>query len=143
MALVNYFTKETPEVLEGWNGLISLDSIKGKLDYKVLTSPLPCGEGYIAPPFEFNGSSSGPFRFLIPKWRHPIASARHDFRCDLLRQRVEEGMNKASAKQLRKIADKLFRDDLRIGQESNWRCQLESSAGYYGVRIGALLGIGF
>lgn len=141
--MTNYFTKETDEVLEGWDGRISMDSIPGCLDWKEVTEPLPCGEGYINPPFRFDGSSSSIFRFLIPKWRHPIASARHDFRCSLLRDMVTEGMPMKQAQKLRQIADKLFRDDLTIGQQTKWRSKFESLAGYYGVRIGAMLRIGF
>ena len=143
MALVNYFTKEIPEVLEGWDGKIHLQSVAGYLDLKEVTERLPCGEGYIEPPFRFDGSSSGIFRFLIPKWRHPIASVRHDFRCALLRQLVAEGMSMRDAQKLRKIADQLYREDLKIGQTSKTRSLFESTAGYTGVRIGAMLRIGF
>lgn len=132
----NYFIDETPEVLEGWDGKITMDSVPGRLDYMELGFPLPCGNDYIPIGFQWNGASVGPLRSLpfigFPKWKHPIATCRHDWRCGLARNRKE-----------RKIADMLFKRDIRLGQEDKkmitwW----EQFKGYFGVRIGALFTIG-
>ena len=140
--LVNYFQDETERVLADWDGTISLRSVPGKLDWKAITEPLPCGDGWILPSFEYDGSSSGIFGFLVPKWRHPIASGRHDYRNYLLRQMIAEGMSWKEAQVLRKISDQLYRKDILIGQENKYRAKIESFAGYYGTRAGAFLRIG-
>lgn len=140
--LADYFIKENLAWFPEWDGTATIESVKGKLDWKVLTKPLPCGNGHIPVPFEFDGSSSGIFRFIIPKWRHPIASARHDWRCKLIRDMLAMGMSMRDAQRLRKIADGLYKDDLGIGQTSRTRSFIESSVGYIGVRIGAFFGAG-
>jgi hypothetical protein len=126
----NYFTKETELVLKGWDRKIYMSSVPGKPDHMQLTKPLPCGESFIPTKFVWNGSSSGPLRNMpiigFPKWKHPIASCRHDFRCSIAKNKEE-----------RKIADKLFREDIGI-RGTKW----EQLKGYWGVRIGAILGIG-
>lgn len=128
----NFFCDEVPEVLENWDGKIQMESVPGRLDWMELAFPLPCGEDYIPVGFQWNGASVGPLRRLpiigFPKWKHPIATCRHDWRCGLARTREE-----------RKIADKLFRRDISIGQEQNIMLKWwEQVKGYVGVRIGAL-----
>ena len=138
--LVNYFTREPHDI--DWDGSVVLQSVPGRLDWKKIARPLPCGEGWVPEGFEFDGSSSGPFRFLIPKWRHPIASARHDWRCELIRQLIGDGMPMREAHRLRRVSDVLFREDLALGQRGWCRKFVETNAGYIGVRVGALFRIG-
>lgn len=76
--------------------------------------------------FEWDGSSSGLFSPIFPKWRHPIASCRHDWRC-----------RRAVNAEQRKWADEEFRKD--VGETSWW---ITKQIGYLGVRIGAMFGIG-
>lgn len=125
--MVNYFKEEDEAA---WDGCIYMKSVKGDLGWRELTKPLLCGDGYIDPPFRWNGASSGIFQYLLifnfPKWKHPIASCRHDFRCSIAKNKEE-----------RKLADELFRKDVGIGG-TKW----EQVKGYAGVRIGAFFGIG-
>jgi hypothetical protein len=76
--------------------------------------------------FRWNGHSSGILSPLWPKWNHPIASCRHDARCEA-----------AKTPEQRKWADIQFRLD--VGTTS-WG--VTKWIGYAGVRVGALLGIG-
>lgn len=76
--------------------------------------------------FEWNGSSSGLLAPIFPQWNHPIASCRHDWRC-------EHAENAA----VRKWADEQFEKD--VGETSWW---ITKKLGYAGVRIGALFGVG-
>lgn len=126
----NYFVKETEEVLKYWDGCVWTKTVKGDLGCRELTKALPCGEGFIPAGFRWDGASVGMFEYLyflsFPKWKHPIASCRHDWRCA-----------KAKTKEERKIADKLFKEDVAIGG-TKW----EQIKGYAGVRVGAWLGIG-
>lgn len=62
----------------------------------------------------------------FPKWRHPIASCKHDFRC----------MHAQTPKE-RKWADERFRED--VGKTSWW---ITKQTGYIGVRLGAYIGVG-
>jgi len=124
---VDYFTEDNET---GWDGRIYMRSIPDKLDVLELTAPLPCGDGFVPEGFRWDGSSAGPLRkltlFGFPKWRHPIASCRHDWRC----------LHAASAAQ-RKFADKQFKKDVANGG-TKW----ETCKGYIGVRIGAFFGVG-
>lgn len=117
---------ETKDVLDKWDGRLYCRTLKNKLGYRQLTKPLPCGNSYIPTNFVWNGSSSGLFRGIFPQWKHPIASCRHDWRCALAKNKEE-----------RKLADKLFKQDVGIGGT-----KFEQIIGYIGVRLGAFLGIG-
>jgi len=125
----DYFVKDE----EGdWDGLIYMRSIKNKLDWLELTETVPCGNGKIPIGYEWNGASVGPVRYLniwaFPKWKHPIATVRHDWRCQ-----------HAKTKEQRKIADKMFKADIALGQTNKLVSWWEQTKGYLGVRIGALL----
>jgi len=76
--------------------------------------------------FEWNGSSSGLLAPIFPQWNHPIASCRHDWRCE-----------HAENAKVRKWADEQFEKD--VGETSWW---ITKKLGYVGVRIGALFGVG-
>lgn len=111
---------------------ITMQSVPGKPNHRELFLPLPCidedGEFNVIPQgFIWNGSSV-PFGFnaMFPRHRHPIASCRHDWRCSRAKNKAE-----------RKFADKQFEKD--VGKTSWW---VTKKAGYLGVRIGALFGIG-
>jgi len=107
-----------PELGDGWRILI-----------KPLTCPMwPGWEGPEEVPARYlwNGHSSGILSPLFPRWNHPIASCRHDWRCKNARNRKE-----------RKWADREYRRD--VGATSWW---ITAQIGYIGVRIGAFLGIG-
>lgn len=102
-------------------------------DWRALDTPLPCpmwpgydGNEEVPQDFEWNGNSSGLLAPIFPKWNHPIASCRHDFRCGKAKNAVE-----------RSWADQQFRAD--VGTTSWW---VTKQIGYLGVRVGALLGIG-
>lgn len=124
------FQKETARVLADWDGTIKMRSVRSNLNLRELLEPLPCGDDFVPLCFRWNGSSSGIFQFgwvfNFPRWKHPIASCRHDWRCAIAKNKEE-----------RKIADELFREDIGIGG-TKW----EQLKGYWGVRLGALLGIG-
>lgn len=123
----NYFTED---VLDGWDGRIYMCSVPGKPDYRELTKPLPCGDGEIPVGYQWNGASSGIFRKVLilnfPKWKHPISSCRHDFRCE-----------RATSAEDRKFADERFKVDVGKGG-TRW----EQIKGFFGVRVGALFGVG-
>jgi len=112
--------------------IIYMRSVPGKPKMRALTQPLQClmpgGEIAMIPvDFEWDGSS-GPVMLqgIFPRWRHPISSCKHDWRCD-----------KAKNKKDRKFADEQFQID--VGKTS-WK--ITSKIGYWGVRIGAFFGIG-
>ena len=127
---MDYFV---PDVIpEWWKGEMELSTIKGKTDWRRIIASVPCGTGLIQPGYEFNGASVGPLRFLFPKWKHPIATARHDKRCDVAELYKKE--DRAEYKRLRKIADQMFKVD--VGAGGTW---WEQQIGYIGVRIGALI----
>lgn len=65
-------------------------------------------------------------RAIFPRWKHPIASSRHDWRCRNARNAAQ-----------RAWSDREFRQD--VGTTS-WK--ITAGAGYVGVRAGAMLGIG-
>ena len=66
------------------------------------------------------------FQGIFPRHNHPIASCRHDYRC-------QEAKNASD----RKFADEEFEKD--VGTTSWW---ITKKFGYIGVRIGAFFGIG-
>jgi hypothetical protein len=76
--------------------------------------------------FRWNGASSGILSPLFPRWNHPIATCRHDFRCE-----------QAKNAEQRKWSDKQFEKDLAT---TSW--WITKEAGYLGVRVGAVLGKG-
>lgn len=130
----NWFTEND---LTGWDRRIDMRSIIGELDKMELTQPLPCGNGKIPPGFVWNGSGAEDYtltqkfvawfvRKTFPKWKHPIASCRHDWRC-----------MHATNDEERLFADKEFRNDVSKGG-TKWECFI----GYLGVRAGAYLKIG-
>lgn len=125
--LTNYFSGD---IETDWDGRIYMRSVPGKLDVLELTKPLPCGNGLIPVEYQWNGASSGVLRKVLilnfPKWKHPIATCRHDWRCEHAKTAEE-----------RKFADQMFRKDVGKGG-TKW----EQTKGYIGVRIGAMFGIG-
>ena len=114
-----------PDNTEGWDGHIYMTNVrdgeKDVLDYLQLTRPLPCGEGLIPAGYRWNGASVGPLRRYFPKWKHPIATCRHDWRCDL-----------AKTAEQREFGDAQFKIDVGHGG-TKW----EQIKGYYGVRLGS------
>lgn len=120
----NYFIRETNTVVSKWDGHIYMRDVKGT-EKMELVEPLPCGDAWIPAGYRWNGASSGLMRSVpilnFPKWKHPIATCRHDWRCE-----------RAVTATDREIADKLFRRDVKKDGTS-W----EKLKGYAGVRIGA------
>lgn len=119
----NFFTEN---ILEGWDCRLYENTIVGKPDHRQLSKPLPCGNSVVPVGFVWNGASVGALRYAgflaFPKWKHPIATCRHDWRCGL-----------AKTKKERRFADEEFqRDVARTG--TRW----ERIKGYAGVRIGAI-----
>ncbi len=108
--------------------IIYMRNVPGKPNWRALTAPLRLNRFGAEVPagFEWDGSTSGIFRGIFPKWRHPIARCRHAWRCKHARNGAE-----------RKEADKCFRED--VGATSWW---ITKQAGYVGVRLGALFGAG-
>jgi hypothetical protein len=114
--------------------VIHMRNVPGKGDmWRALDMSLPCpmwpgyvGEERVPRNFMWNGHSAGLLSFTFPRWNHPIASCRHDFRC-LMAENAEQ----------RAWADRMFRED--VGTTSWW---ITKQWGYAGVRAGALLGIG-
>lgn len=111
--------------------IICMRNVPGNGKMRALLAPLPCenfdgSPGLIPTGFMWDGSTSGPFAPFFPRHNHPIASCRHDYRC-LHAKSPEE----------RAWADRKFRED--VGKTSWW---ITKQAGYLGVRVGALLGIG-
>jgi hypothetical protein len=118
----NFFTEN---VLGDWDGTLSCKTIKGEPDLRQLTKPLPCGDSEIPIGFIWNGASVGIMRYAgflaFPKWKHPIATCRHDWRCGLTKNKEE-----------RAFADSEFRRDVnRTGT------RFEKVKGFFGVRVGA------
>ena len=128
---MDIFRKETDKVLNDWDGHIYMRSVKGKLDWMELTRPLPCGDAFIPSGYEWNGASVGPIRHIpivaFPKWRHPIATCRHDYRCQ-----------HAQTREQRKISDELFKSVISLGQSNKFKSWWEETKGFVGVRIGAI-----
>ena len=119
---------------EDWDGRLHECTIPGKTDWRELEQPLPCGDSFIEVGFQWNGASVGPLRSLpllgFPKWKHPIATCRHDKRCGEANRYKK--LTKAMYKNLRKIADKMFKADVGIGGT-----KFEQLRGYLGVRMGS------
>lgn len=137
----SFYHPETARVLECWDKSASLKTCPVQLDYMLVAAPLPCGDNYIHPVYRYNGASSGPLRYIpllgFPKWRHPIATARHDFRVDLAERLYAQGIiDAAEYDRLRLISDRLFKKDIAIGQTCPYRSAWEQFKGYVGVRIG-------
>ena len=112
--------------LGGWDGKLYCRTVPGGEDVRQLTEELPCGVGVIPVGFIWNGATVGILRYAgflaFPKWKHPIATCRHDWRCSL-----------AETKEERAFADDEFQKDVaRTG--TRWEC----IKGYIGVRIGTL-----
>ena len=114
------------------NTIIYMRTVSGKPVHRALTKPLQIttmdGEvDEIPVDFEWDGASV-PWLFngLFPRHRHPVASCKHDWRCLHAKSPSE-----------RKWADEQFEID--VGKTSWW---ITKKIGYYGVRIGAYLGIG-
>jgi hypothetical protein len=115
-----------PNVEYGWDKLIHCSSLglvdgKYKLDWLQLDQPLPCGDELIPIGFKWNGASVGPLRRIFPKWKHPIATCRHDRRCE-----------EALTVEERLFADQEFKRDVLRGG-TRW----EANKGYMAVRLGA------
>ena len=112
--------------------IIYMRSVPGKPNHRALSAPLYCQrwdgvDGFIPFDFEWDGSSvPGIFQGLFPRHRHPIASCRHDWRCQ-----------NAKTPEERKWADQEFEKD--VGKTSWW---VTKKVGFLGVRIGAALGVG-
>jgi hypothetical protein len=126
----NYFV---PNIIpELWEGELELSTIKGIVDWRKTLSPLPCGDGLIPIGYRYNGASVGPLRGVFPKWKHPIATGRHDWRCGIAD--TYKKSNPDMYHKLRKFADDQFKIDVAVG--GNW---WEVHAGYAAVRIGAYI----
>ena len=101
-------------------------------DNRALDVPLPLimqdgTMGEVPADFVWDGSSvPWAFQGIFPRHNHPIASCRHDYRCKNAQNAAE-----------RKFADEQFQID--VGSTSWW---ITKKVGYFGVRIGAFLGIG-
>lgn len=139
---LSFFHTETSRVLEGWDKSACLKTCPNELDYMLVVEPLPCGDNFIHPVYRYNGASVGILRYIpffhFPKWRHPIATAKHDYRIDLAERLLSLGLiDFAEYNRLRLIADQLFKADVAIGQKNEYRSQWEQTKGYVGVRIGA------
>jgi hypothetical protein len=108
-----------------WDRHIKMQNVLGQLDRMELLESIPCGDEVIGPGFQWDGASVGPLRKLpiigFPKWKHPIATCRHDMRC-----------NEAVTKEERRFADKRFYRD--VGRGGTW---WERAKGYIGVRLGS------
>ena len=112
--------------------IIYMQSVPGHPNMRALSHPLSCqnqdgSDGEIPAGFHWDGSST-PFilRGIFPKFDHPIASCRHDWRCGHAQNAAE-----------RAWADKEFKKD--VGTTS-WK--ITAWVGYAGVRIGAFFGVG-
>jgi hypothetical protein len=116
---------------DDWDGELHLSTIPGRVDWRRTLNRLPCGDGFIKPGYKFNGASVGILRFLFPKWKHPIATGRHDMRCEIAE--LYKKTNRAEYNRLRKFADDEFKKDVRVGGNL-W----EVHAGHVAVRVGAI-----
>jgi len=112
--------------------IIFMRTVPGEPNCRALVQDLPCRKmdgSYenIPAGFIWDGSSVPLiFQGFFPRHRHPIASCRHDWRCKEAKTSIE-----------RAWADEQFERD--VGTTSWW---VTKKVGYFGVRIGALLGIG-
>ena len=129
---MNLFVEDV--IPEDWEGEIRESTIKGKPDWRRLLEELPCGDGFVEVGHESDGATvmfmrSIPF-FGFPKHKHPIATRRHDKRCEEAAKYKKT--DKARYKKLRKIADQMFKADVGMGGT-----KFEQLKGYFGVRVGA------
>lgn len=112
--------------------VIYMRSVPGYPDHRALTQPLSLvmmdgSAEFIPVDFAWDGSSvPWVFQGFFPRHKHPIASARHDYRCHRARTKAE-----------RRFADEQFRLDVAT---TSW--PITAAVAYAGVRIGALLGLG-
>lgn len=112
--------------------VIFMRSCPGRPIHRALTKPLVCempdGSIHDIPVgFTWDGSSVPLiFQGVFPRHRHPIASCKHDYRCQLAQNAAE-----------RKWADQQFEQD--VGKTSWW---ITKKLGYLGVRVGAFFGVG-
>lgn len=129
---MNYFTEDV--IPDWWDGRVYERTIPGKPDWHELLKRLPCGDGYVEVGHESDGATVMFMRSIpflgFPKHKHPIATRRHDKRCEQAAKYKKT--NKPLYRKLRKIADKMFRVDVGKGG-TKW----EQVKGYAGVRIGA------
>lgn len=118
-----------------WDHKIYMESVVGRLDFMELSKPLPCGDGFISPGYRSDGATVGPARrlffFGFPKWKHPIATFRHDARCEIAEEYKRKG-DMRTYHRLRLFADQRFKIDVGVG--GTW---WEQQKGYAGVRLGA------
>lgn len=126
--------------------LIYMRNAPGKTDTNVLFWPLPIklmdGTPSTVPiGFEWDGSSvPSVFRNVFPKWRHPIASCRHDRRCSMATNAKERLF--ADIEFMKDVA-RVYDDSKTFnGFISHARARVESLIGFAGVRVGAALGVG-
>lgn len=139
---LSFYHTESKRVLEGWDKSATLKSCPNELDFMLVVEPLPCGDNWIRPVYRYNGASSGPLRYIpllgFAKWRHPIATGRHDYRIDLAELLLTLGLiSFREYNHLRLSADRLFKKDIAIGQTNKYRSGWERTKGFVGVRIGA------
>jgi len=112
--------------------IIHMRNVPGRPDLRALDLPLPYIKmdgtmGLIPADFEWNGASGFFLTHMIfPRHNHPIATCRHDWRCEKSRSPEE-----------RLFADREFEKD--VGKTSWW---VTKKVGYIGVRIGAFFGVG-
>ena len=128
----NYFVDNV--LPEEWDRKAHMSTVPGEIDMMELDHPLPCGDGFIEPGYKSDGATVMFMRnvplFGFPKWKHPMATFRHDKRCEEAGR--YKSFNKPLYKKLRKIADDMFKVDVGVG--GTW---WEKQKGYIGVRIGA------
>jgi len=112
--------------------IIYMRNVPGTDDLRALTAPLyyknfDGSDGYVPFDYIWNGNSTPWFlRWSFPRHNHPIASCRHDWRCE-----------HAKTPEERAWADREFEND--VGTTSWW---ITKKWGYAGVRAGAVLGVG-
>lgn len=101
--------------------------------WRATTETLPCkmwdgweGPEFVPVGFYWDGHSSGLMAPIFPQWNHPIASCRHDWRCQ-----------HAKNAEQRKWADEQFEKD--VATTSWW---ITAKLGYAGVRAGEMIGVG-
>jgi hypothetical protein len=111
---------------------IYMENVPEQPGLMMLSKPLPCrafdgSDDFVPEGFQWNGNSTPPgLRWLFPKWNHPIASCKHDYRCGRAKNAEE-----------RAWADKEFEND--VGTTSWW---ITKKLAYAGVRVGAFFGVG-
>jgi hypothetical protein len=112
--------------------LIYMRNVPGKPKMRALTRPLPCtmpdgSVDEIPCDFKWDGASTPwGLRWTFPRHNHPVASAKHDYRCGKAKNAAE-----------RAWADKEFKADVST---TSWK--ITAWWGYAGVRVGAYFGVG-